>query len=130
MPTSGSPDALRRGVRPWDLYGAANDIDKEWAMAAVHGRPSQGLSRRYSAGIVALRPECDGRIVGYEGVEEIQWRVGGAIIDMHLPAPGTATQLVEAGYIANAWIRLKHPDYDELRGTLDVIGRTVKVRAR
>jgi hypothetical protein len=49
---------------------------------------------------------------------------------MHLPAPGTATQLVEAGYIANAWIRLKHPDYDELRGTLDVIGRTVKVRAR
>jgi hypothetical protein len=35
-------------------------------------RPSQGLSRRYSAGIVAPRPECDGRIVGCEGVEAIQ----------------------------------------------------------
>ena len=43
---------------------------------------------------------------------------------------GTATQPVEAGYMANAWIRMKHPDYDELRGMLDVIGRTVKVRAR
>ena len=120
------------GVRTWDLYGAANDIDiyKEWAMAVVHGRPSQTLSRRYSAGIIALRPECDGRIVGYEGVEEIQRRFGGSIIDMHLPAPGTPTQPVEAGYMANAWIRLKHPDYDELRGMLDVIGRTVKVRAR
>ena len=81
-------------------------------MAVVHGRPRQGLSRRYSAGIVALRPECDGRIVRYAGIEEIQWRFGGAIIGMHLPAPGTATQLVEAGYIANAWIRLKHLDYD------------------
>ena len=120
------------GVRTWDLYGAANDIDiyKEWAMAVVHGRPSQRPSRRYSAGIVALRPECDGHIVGYEGVEEIQRRFGGAIMDMHLPAPGTATQPVEAGYMANAWIRMKHPDYDELRGMLDVIGRTVKVRAR
>lgn len=120
------------GVRAWDLYGAANEIDiyKEWAMAVVYGRPSQRPSRRYSAGIIALRPECDGHIVGYEGVEEIQRRFGWAIIDMHLPAPGTATQPVEAGYMANAWIRMKHPDYDELRGMLDAVGRTVKVRAR
>lgn len=120
------------GVRTWDLYAAANDIDiyKEWAMAVVHGRPSQRLSRRYSAGIIALRPECDGHIVGYDGVEDIQRRFGGSIMDMHLPAPGTPTQPVEAGYMANAWIRMKHPDYDELRGMLDVIGRTVKVRAR
>jgi hypothetical protein len=40
------------GVRPWDLYGAANDIDidKEWAMAAVHGRPSPG--RRPQSGLI------------------------------------------------------------------------------
>ena len=31
------------GVRAWDLYAAANDLDiyREWAMAVVHGRPSQ-----------------------------------------------------------------------------------------
>jgi formate-dependent phosphoribosylglycinamide formyltransferase (GAR transformylase) len=120
------------GVRAWDLYAAANEFDiyKEWAMAVVHGRPSQTLSRRYSAGLIAIRPECDGHIVGYEGVDEVHRRFGGLLIDQHLPPPGTPTQPVEAGYMANAWIRLKHPDYDELRGMLDFVGRTVKVRAR
>ncbi len=31
--------------------------------------------------------------------------------------------------MANAWVRLRHPDYDTLRGMLDDVGRTVKVRA-
>jgi hypothetical protein len=49
---------------------------------------------------------------------------------MHLPPAGTPTQPVEAGYMANAWMRFKHPDYDELRRILDAVGQTVKVRAR
>jgi len=119
------------GVRTWDLYAAANDFDiyREWAMAVVHGRPSQGLSRNYSAGLIALRPDRDGRIRGYEGVGQIERAFGQWIIDAHLPPEGTPTQPVEAGYMANAWIRLKHPDYDELRRMLDVVGQTVKVRA-
>jgi formate-dependent phosphoribosylglycinamide formyltransferase (GAR transformylase) len=103
------------GVRTWDLYCAANDID---------------LYRRYSAGLIALRPECDGRIVGYDGLDEVHRRFHGHFIDEHIPPPGTPTQPVDAGFMANAWIRLKHPDYDTLRGMLDVIGQTVKVRAR
>ena len=31
------------------------------------------------------------------------------------PTPGTPTQPVAAGYMANAWMRVRHPDYDELR---------------
>jgi carbamoylphosphate synthase large subunit len=120
------------GVRAWDLYAVANDFDiyREWAMAVVHGRPSQSLSRRLSAGIVALRPDRDGWISHYEGVKEIERAFGQWIIDAHLPPPGTRTQPIEAGYMANAWIRMKHPDYDELRRMLDIVGRTVKVRAR
>ncbi len=120
------------GVRAWDLYAAGNDIDiyREWAMAVVHGRPSQSLSRRFSAGVVALRPDRDGIITHYDGVREIERAFGSWIIDAHFPAPGTPTQPVEAGYMANAWVRLKHPDYDELRRMLDLVGRTVKVRAR
>ncbi|MCC6872701.1 MAG: ATP-grasp domain-containing protein [Sandaracinaceae bacterium] len=119
------------GVRAWDLYAVGNDFDiyREWAMAVVHGKPSQSLSRRFSAGIIALRPDRDGRIRGYEGVQDIERAFGQWIIDAHLPPSGTPTQPVEAGYMANAWIRMKHPDYDELRRMLDVVGRTVKVRA-
>lgn len=119
------------GVGAWDLYCAANDFDiyREWAEAIVWHTKKQTLSRRYSAGIIALRPDRDGRIAGYEGVSEIERQFGQWIIDAHLPTPGTPTQPVEAGYMANAWIRMKHPDYDELRHMLDVTGRTVRVRA-
>ena len=120
------------GVRAWDLYAAGNEFDiyREWAMAVVWGKPSQPLSRRFAAGIIALRPDRDGVIAGYEGVDEVHRRYGGWFIDQYLPPPGTPTQPVEAGYMANAWMRLKHPDYDELRRMLDFVGQTAKVRAR
>jgi formate-dependent phosphoribosylglycinamide formyltransferase (GAR transformylase) len=120
------------GVRAWDLYAVGNEFDiyREWAMAVVHGRVSQSLSRRYAAGVIALRPDRDGHIAGYEGLDEAQRRFGQWVIDLHLPPEGTPTQPVEAGYMANAWVRMKHPDYDELRSMLDFVGRTVRVRAR
>jgi len=120
------------GVLVWDIYGAANDMDLylEWAKAVVHGATEVRPSRRFAAGMIALRPDRDGRISHYEGVDEMHGRHGQWIIDEHFPAPGTPTQGVEAGYMANAWVRLKHPDYDGLRGVMDDIGRTVKVRAQ
>jgi len=120
------------GVRAWDLYAAGNDFDiyTEWAMAVVHGKKAQRLSRQYSAGVIALRPTQDGRIVGYRGLDEVHRRFGKWFIDEHIPAPGTPTQPVDAGYMANAWMRLKHPDYDTLRGMLNMIGQTVKVIAQ
>lgn len=119
------------GVRAWDLYAAANDIDiyHEWATAVVHGRTLRKASRRFSAGIIALRPDRDGVIRRYEGLDEIQRRFGPWVLDAHLPPEGTPTQPVEAGYMANAWVRMKHPDYDELRSMMDTVGQVVQVRA-
>jgi formate-dependent phosphoribosylglycinamide formyltransferase (GAR transformylase) len=120
------------GVGAWDLYSAANEIDlyRQWASAVVHGSVPDRPSRRYAAGIVALRPDADGRITGYSGVEEAQRRYGDLVLDAHLPPPGTPTQPVEAGYMANAWVRLRHPDYDHLRHVLHQIGQLVQVHAR
>ena len=120
------------GVRAWDLYNVGNDLDlyREWAMAVVHRRPGARPSRRFSAGLIALRPECDGEITGYDGLGRIEQAFGQWIIDAHLPPAGTRTQPVSAGFMANAWIRIKHPDYDEVRRMLDAVGQTVKVRAR
>ncbi len=120
------------GVRAWDLYNVANDMDlyREWAMLICHGRPSQTASRRFATGIIALRPDCDGTIVGYEGVDALYRQFGDNIIDAHLPPAGTPTQGVEAGYMANAWIRMKHENYDVLRKILDHVGESLQVRAR
>jgi len=119
------------GVGAWDLYSAGNDMDlyRAWADAIVHGHIGARASRQFATGIVALRPDHDGHISGYSGVDEAQARVGEWVIDAHLPDPGTPTQPVEAGYWANAYVRMRHPDYDVLRSMLDDVGRTVHVHA-
>jgi len=115
----------------WDLYCAANGIDLyvEWAEAVQGVRTGNACSRRYSAGMIALRPDRDGVISGYEGMDEVNMRYAREIIDMHLPPFGTPTQPVESGFMANAWMRLRHPDYDELRAILNAVGETAQVRA-
>lgn len=120
------------GVRAWDLYNAGNDIDlyRQWANAVCYGQVDQRPSRRFSAGIIALRPSQDGRISGYHGLDVIRQRYGDAIIDFHTPPEGTPTQGVEAGYMANAWLRMRHPDFDALRRMLNDVGETAKVFAQ
>ncbi|MEZ4319369.1 MAG: ATP-grasp domain-containing protein [Myxococcota bacterium] len=125
------------GARPpgcnfWDLYCEANEFDlyTEWARAVCHKTVHHGPSRRFAAGLIALRPSQDGHIVGYEGVERMQAKYGGLIFKLHLPPVGHRTQPVEAGYLANAYVCVKHPDYDAVRAILTDIGETVKVYAR
>ena len=119
------------GVGQWDVYNTANDFDLylEWASAVTHGRVQRKPSRRFAAGMIALRPSCDGRITGYSGLDAIQQHYGECIVASHLPPPGSATQPVEGGYMANAWMRVRHPDYDRLREIMNTIGETVKVHA-
>ncbi|MBL8755364.1 MAG: ATP-grasp domain-containing protein [Planctomycetes bacterium] len=120
------------GVGVWDLYCAANEFDlyAAWAHAIVHEQVPFQPSRKYSAGMVALRPDRDGQIAQYDGVEAMQRRYGEWLLDSHLPPAGTPTQGVEGGYMANAYVRMRHPDYDTLRSMLDWVGQNVKVRAR
>jgi len=119
------------GVCQWDVYCAANEMDlyEDWANAVVHGRTWLVPSRGYSAGMIALRPDRDGRIERYEGIDDIQRRFGEWVVACRFPDPGTPTQSVEAGYMANAWVRMRHPDYDHLRWMLDEVGRTIRVIA-
>ena len=119
------------GVGQWDLYCAANDIDlyQEWAHAVVHGHCPGSLSRNYSAAILSLRPTADGTIHGCVGVDEVMHKYGQWIINCHFPEPGTPTQPISAGYMANAWIQIKYPDYDDLRQILMDIANTITVYA-
>jgi len=74
-------------------------------------------------------PANQRQITGYSGTEELQQQYGEWVIDASLPPPGTPTQAVEAGYMANGYVRMRHPDYDVLRGMLDAVGRTLHVYA-
>ena len=87
------------GVGAWDLYSVGNDLDiyREWANAIVHDHVAVRPSRQFATGIVALRPDRDGQIAGYSGVDDAQARLGEWVIDAQLPDPGTPTQPVEAG---------------------------------
>ncbi|UJH70026.1 hypothetical protein [Ornithinimicrobium sp. INDO-MA30-4] len=117
------------GVGCWDLYSAANDIDvyRAWAEAILYNGTDIRPSRSHSAGIIALRPESDGNISGYAGLEDVENRLGRWIMDAHIPSAGTLTQPIENGYMANAWVRMRHPDYDVLHDMLDDVGRSVHV---
>lgn len=120
------------GVGQWDSYCAGNEFNlyREWAIAVCHQATDVKPSRRFACGIIALRPECDGQITGYEGTDEIFAKYGDLIVGQHFPAPGTPTQRVEAGYMANAWMRVRHEDYDTLCSILNEIGEKIRVCAR
>jgi biotin carboxylase len=119
------------GVGQWDMYNEANEIDLhyEWAHALMYGQPRHTPSYRYSCGLVALRPNRDGTISGYSGLDEVHHRYGHLVTASHFPSPGTATQPVEAGFHANAWMRLRHEDFDTLKDILSDVGRTAQVWA-
>ena len=125
--------AARRACARGTSTASRNDMDlyREWAMAVVAG-PRRASGRRAASppGIIALRPDRDGAIAGYEGVDEI-----GAALRRRTSSTRTSRRRarrrsrVEAGYMANAWLRVKHPDYDALRRHARRRRATVKVRA-
>jgi formate-dependent phosphoribosylglycinamide formyltransferase (GAR transformylase) len=119
------------GVDAWNVCCAAHEMDLylDWARAILGQPPAFRPSRRFAAGHVALRPNRDGRITGYEGVDAIERAYGQWIFDTHFPPPGSRTQPFEAGFKANAWVRLRHPDYDEVRRMLDTVADTVRIWA-
>ena len=85
--------AARRACARGTSTTSRNDMDlyREWAMAVVHGRPSQTPSRRFAAGHHRAAPRRDGRIAGYEGARRRSQRAfGECIIDAHLPPAGHA----------------------------------------
>ncbi len=120
------------GERLWDLYCAGNDVDlyREWAHCLVHSKPSVVMNRRFAAGSIQIRPDRDGIISNYDGLDAV-WKVCKEyLFASEVQPPGTPTVPVEKGYLHNCWFRLRHPDYDQLRGLLDFIGRNVRLHAR
>ena len=120
------------GVNYWDVYNSVlnHDLYTEWARAICWG-DTWGLDKpdRMAGGLLAIRPTRDGRVQGYQGVDEVQRRYGQHIVKMYLPPLGQGTQPIEAGYLANAYLYVRHPDFDACKEMMDDIGRTIVMRA-
>jgi hypothetical protein len=78
---------------------------------------------------VQVRPDREGKVAGYEGLEPVLRRYRDAIFAHEIPPVGRKTVPISKGYLANAWFRLRDPDYDALCAAMTWIGRTLKVRA-
>ena len=120
------------GEKIWDMYRFANEFDvyREWALATL-SRPSlQRPSRRFAAGSVQIRPDRDGRVVGHDGIQEAWAECGKHVYEYEVPRPGEATKPLDKGWLCNTWFRLRHEDYDALRGMMTRIGATVRCRAQ
>ena len=118
------------GVGAWDLYSAGNDVDvyREWAHAIVARRPEQPhapqVRRRHRR--AAPRPRRPHHAATAASTRSRRGSASGSSTRT-CPTSGTATQPVEAGYMANAYVRMRHPDYDTCAAMLDDVGRTVHV---
>ena len=55
-------------------------------------------------------------------------RIRPCVFAKELPAADARTVAIDKGYLANAWFRLRHPDYDALCELMNWIGRRLKVR--
>ncbi|MEM8996952.1 MAG: ATP-grasp domain-containing protein [Acidobacteriota bacterium] len=119
------------GERIWDLYSVGNDVDMWFAWAAVmlSGRRASAPSRRYATGSVQVRPDRDGRILGYGNLQEVWAAMRPWLFQHQLPRRGTPTDPIHKGYLNNVWFRLRHPDYDDLRRLMDFVGERLQVKA-
>ena len=105
------PPAGRRRVGPLLRRQRHRHLPRVGAWRSSHGRAEPAavapLRRRASS---RCAPTATAASPGYERRStRSSRRYGEWIIDAHFPPPGTPTQPVEAGYMANAWVRHEAP---------------------
>jgi len=120
------------GEKIWDMYRFANEFDvyREWALATLGMPQQQQPSRRFATGSVQVRPDRDGRVVRHEGLEQVWAECGRFVYEYEVPKPGAPTKPLDKGWLCNTWFRLRHEDYDTLRGLMTRIGATVRCHAQ
>ena len=112
-------------------YTAATGIDlyTEWARAICYSDTHIHQDTRWAGGLLNLRPNRQGTVRGAIGVTEVTQRYAQYINKLHIPPVGSKTQPVDAGYLANGWVTVRHPDYDGCKAMLTDIGRTIQIFA-
>jgi formate-dependent phosphoribosylglycinamide formyltransferase (GAR transformylase) len=104
------------GGRTVDVMNFATDADLflAWAEAAVHGRISQVLERRYNAASIFKRAEGSGHIARIEGLERLLTDHGDAVAALELLPVGAHRRDWRATLISDGMVIVRHPELSDL----------------
>ena len=98
---------LSHGVDFFDMYASLVLLDE-----------FREPTRMYATGTAYLRGMGHGRVHQVHGLEEVQRRVGGLVVDVKLPQPG---QPASGTYEGEGFVTVRHESTDVVREALDVI---------
>lgn len=114
------------GARIGPMLAHAYDIDpyRVWARVAVDGCFDGPWQRSHAVGTIFLRGPGTGRIVRVEGCEEVNRRLGAAVVDSRLPWVGEAKSET---YTGDGFITVRHPETEIVHAYLDFIADTVVI---
>jgi hypothetical protein len=104
------------GGRTVDVMNFATDGDLflAWAEAAVHGRSSQALQRKYNAASIFKRAEGSGHIARIDGLERLLTDHGDAVAALELLPVGAHRRDWRATLISDGMIIVRHPELTDL----------------
>lgn len=119
------------GARTVDVMNFANDIDlfKGWAEAAVHGRLTQPITRKYNAANVMKRAAGHGRILRHEGLDRLIHELGPAIAAIELNPVGQPKRSMMTSVVGDGFVMVRHHDLQELLRIADRVSTELQLIA-
>lgn len=119
------------GARTVDAMNYASDIDlfTAWAEAALHGRFTTKLDRKYNSAIIFKRAQGTGRIRHIEGLERLQARFGEHIAVVELLPIGAPRRNWILTLVSDGFLVVRHPDLQTTLDMADAVGTDLHLYA-
>jgi hypothetical protein len=115
------------GARIVDLHSQAFGVDwyRAWARLVVDEVFEGPWQRKYAVAGVYLRGAGQGRVVGIDGLDEAQRRMGVYVVEARLPQQGQARA---GGYEGDGFVMLRHEADDVVKQAVREVFQHVRVR--
>ncbi len=115
------------GARLMDLHSTAMEADlyAAWASLVVDGHFRGPWERRWSVAGVYVRGPGTGKVVGIDGLDEAQRRLGVHVVEAQLPQPGQARA---GGYEGDGFVMIRHRDDRVVLDAVRELFATLRVR--
>lgn len=127
----GEIGARAPGARTVDVMNFTSDIDlfRGWAEAAVHGRFTQHVERKYNAVAIFKKARGEGRIQRIEGLSRLMTEIGHHICAIDLTPVGAPSRAGMRSVIGDGYVMLRHPDFQRTLEMGDRVAQELQLYA-